>query len=99
MSSKTTKAPDDKGAEELDDLRNEIDRLTNALNEAKVKFLEVAGDDADGILHAASDAASEARDKAQEGWHELQTRIAENPVQSTLIAFGIGFILSRIILR
>ncbi|MDO8423436.1 MAG: hypothetical protein Q7S99_14880 [Parvibaculum sp.] len=99
MSSKTAKALDEKVTEELDDLRKEIDRLTTALEEARVKFLEAAGESADGLLHAASDAAGEARDKAQEGWHELQTRIAEKPVQSTLIALGIGFILSRIILR
>tara|TARA_R110000868_G_scaffold19374_2_gene83526 strand:+ start:11563 stop:11862 length:300 start_codon:yes stop_codon:yes gene_type:complete len=99
MSSKTAKALDEKVTEELDDLRNEIGRLTKALDEARAKFLDAAGEDAEGFLHAASDAAGDARDKAQEGWQELQTRIAEKPVQSTLIALGIGFILSRIILR
>lgn len=99
MSSKTAKALDEKVTEELDDLRNEVDRLTKALDEARASFLEAAGEGADGIFHAASDAAGDARDKAQEGWHELQTRISEKPVQSALIALGIGFIVSRIILR
>ncbi len=99
MSSKTAKALDEKVTEELDALRSEIDRLTTALDEARTKFIEAAGEDAEGLLHAAGEAASDARDKAQEGWQELQVRIAEKPVQSTLIALGIGFILSRILMR
>ena len=99
MSSKTAKALDEKVTEDLDKLRSEVDRLTMALDDAQAKFLEAAGEGAEGLLHTARDAAGDARDKAQEGWAELQTRIAEKPVQSTLIALGLGFVLSRIILR
>lgn len=38
-------------------------------------------------------------DRAQEGVRDLESLIKEHPVQSTLVAFGLGFVLSRIILR
>tara|TARA_R110002124_G_scaffold150906_1_gene317687 strand:- start:2437 stop:2736 length:300 start_codon:yes stop_codon:yes gene_type:complete len=99
MSGKSAKALDEKVTEELDDLRLEIERLTSALDEARTSFAEAAGESAETVLGAAAETAENISGKAQEGWHELQTRIAEKPVQSALIALGLGFILSRIILR
>ncbi|MGV8998257.1 MAG: hypothetical protein ACOH12_15065 [Parvibaculaceae bacterium] len=37
--------------------------------------------------------------RAQEGVNDLESLIKEHPVQSVLVAFGIGFVLSRVVLR
>lgn len=38
-------------------------------------------------------------ERAKEGVKDLEDLIREHPVQSTLVAFGLGFILSRLLSR
>lgn len=99
MTDKSTKAGDAKITEELDDLRAEVDRLTKALAEAKDVFAEEIGVQAEGLRESAEQVAEDVSERAQEGWRELQKQISDRPVQSALVAFGIGFVLSRLLSR
>lgn len=99
MTEKTAKAADDKVAQELDALRSEIERLTEALAEARSVIAEGVEEGAESLREAAGDFADGMSDRAQEGWKELQKQIAENPVPSALIALGLGFVLARLLTR
>tara|TARA_R110000824_G_scaffold390760_2_gene587400 strand:- start:65367 stop:65666 length:300 start_codon:yes stop_codon:yes gene_type:complete len=99
MSDKSSKASDAKLDAELEDLRAEVERLTKALDEAKTAMRESLGEHAETLREKAENVGGEINDKAKEGWHELQTQIAEKPVQSALIALGIGIVLSRLLSR
>lgn len=99
MTDKTAKAADAKITEDLDDLRAEVDRLTKALAEARSTFAEDAGVHAESLRESAENVAEDLSERAQEGWSELQKQISDNPVQSAVIAFGIGFALSRLLSR
>lgn len=99
MTDKATKSADAKVTEDLDDLRAEVDRLTKALDEARKTFAEDADAHAESLRESAENVAEDLSERAQEGWSELQKQISDNPVQSALIAFGIGFVLSRLLSR
>jgi hypothetical protein len=43
--------------------------------------------------------AEDISERAQEGLRELQAQIKEHPMQSALVAFSLGFILSRLLSR
>lgn len=99
MSDKNSKASDAKLDAELDDLRAEVERLNKALDEAKTAMRDVVGEHAESLREKAGAIGGDINDKAKEGWHELQTQITEKPVQSALIALGIGFVISRLLSR
>jgi ElaB/YqjD/DUF883 family membrane-anchored ribosome-binding protein len=99
MTDKAAKAADAKVTEDLDELRAEVDRLTKALAEARGTFAEDADAHAESLRESAENVAEDLSERAQEGWSELQKQISDNPVQSAIIAFGIGFVLSRLLSR
>lgn len=43
--------------------------------------------------------AEDLSERARDGIKDLEELIKEHPVQSTLIAFGLGFVLSRLLSR
>ncbi|MGB3808477.1 MAG: hypothetical protein WA943_00175 [Parvibaculum sp.] len=99
MTEKSAKA-DDKAAEELEQLRAEVERLTKDLADAKAMIAEDAqGDAPEGIRETAEDFAEDLSERAQEGWKELQQQISDHPVPSAFIALGIGFVLARLLSR
>lgn len=99
MTDKSTKSADARINEELDDLRSEVERLTKALADAKDAFVEDIGLGAESLRESAENTAEDVSERAQEGWRELQKQIADRPLQSALVAFGIGFVLSRLLSR
>jgi hypothetical protein len=82
-------------ADELDELRAEVERLTTALEEAKALIGESIEEGAGTIREKAEDLGA----RAQEGWKELEKQIVENPVPSALIALGLGFLIARLLTR
>ena len=74
--------------EAIKQLEAEIERLKQALDEALAHK-----------EHPLLDEANELRERAQEQMDELQERIEAHPVQSALIALGLGFLLGRLLPR
>ena len=85
-----------KTAEELEELKAEVERLTKALEDAKALIAEQAKAEEP---HTAFETAEEIGERVQEGLSDLQKQIGENPVPSALIAFAIGFLLGRVFTR
>lgn len=95
MTDKSNKAADAK----LEELHAEVERLTKALAEAQKTMTDGVEESTETLRETAGEMAGELNERAQEGISELQKQIAENPVQSALVAFGLGFILSRLLPR
>jgi len=99
MTEKKPKSPDSDVATELENLRAGVKRLTEELAKVQASFPENIGDRVEDLRETAEDFVEGLSEKAQEGWNELQAQISENPVQSALVAFGLGFVLSRLLSR
>ena len=95
----TNPKPHDADKAELDKLRAQVERLTEELAKAKEAEQARADDPVEQLREKAEEYAEGLSEKAQEGWDELQEQISKNPVQSALVAFGLGFILSRLLSR
>ena len=98
----TDKKPEPENANatpELESLRAEVKHLTEELAKAREAHPRNMGDTVEEFRETAEDFAEGLSEKAQEGWDELQEQISKNPVQSALVAFGLGFVLSRLLSR
>lgn len=75
----------------VEELQARIEELQKALDEARAAMPE----DAEGVL-----ADAEAiRERVQEGLQDIQQQIDAHPVPSALVAFGIGFLIGRLLTR
>lgn len=75
----------------IEDLQAQIEALEKALEDARAAM----PDEAEGVL-----ADAEAiRERVQEGLQDIQTQIDAHPVPSALVAFGIGFLIGRLLTR
>lgn len=75
----------------LEELQAQIAELQKALEEARAAMPE----EAEGVL-----ADAEAiRERVQDGLQDIQTQIDAHPVPSALLAFGIGFLVGRLLTR
>jgi ElaB/YqjD/DUF883 family membrane-anchored ribosome-binding protein len=90
MAEKSTKT-----ADELDELRAEVERLTAALEEAKA-FIEDSTAEGAGT---AREKAEEIGERVQDGLVDLQKQIDAHPLSSAIIAFAIGLLIGRVISR
>ena len=75
----------------IEELQAQIEALQKALEEARAASGEM-GDD----LAANAEAVAE---RMQEGLQDIQKQIDAHPVPSALLAFGIGFLIGRLIAR
>lgn len=75
----------------IEELQAQIEALQAALEEARAEAGE-AGED----LSANAEAVAE---RMQEGLQDIQKQIDAHPVPSALLAFGIGFLIGRLIAR
>ncbi|MDX5367458.1 MAG: hypothetical protein LPK88_13400 [Alphaproteobacteria bacterium] len=75
----------------IEELQAQIEALQKALEEARA-----AAGAADEDLAANAEAVAE---RMQEGLQDIQKQIDAHPVPSALLAFGIGFLIGRLIAR
>ncbi|MEP2827747.1 hypothetical protein [Parvibaculum sp.] len=79
------------GAASVEELQAQVEALQAALDEARAAMPE----EAEGVL-----ADAEAiRERVQDGLQDIQTQIDAHPVPSALLAFGIGFLIGRLLTR
>ncbi|MDZ4379892.1 MAG: hypothetical protein U0942_00955 [Parvibaculum sp.] len=74
----------------VEELQAQIEALQQALDEARA-----AAPDAESIL---ADAEA-VRERVQEGLQDVQKQIDAHPVPSALLAFGLGFLIGRLLTR
>tara|TARA_R110002110_G_scaffold39086_9_gene126751 strand:+ start:11583 stop:11855 length:273 start_codon:yes stop_codon:yes gene_type:complete len=79
----------------IEDLKAEVEALRKALDDAKADALEaLAGDVTDGLANAEA-----VRERVQEGLEDVQKQVEAHPVPSALLAFGLGFLIGRLLTR
>lgn len=75
----------------IEELQAQIEALQKALEEARAATGEMNDD-----LAANAEAVAE---RMQEGLQDIQKQIDAHPIPSALLAFGIGFLIGRLIAR
>lgn len=75
----------------IEELQAQIEALQKALEEAHAATGEI-DDDFAGNAEAVAE-------RMQEGLQDIQKQIDAHPVPSALLAFGIGFLIGRLIAR
>jgi len=75
----------------VEELQAQIEALRKALEEARA----AAPEEAESIL---ADAEA-VRERVQEGLQDIQGQIDAHPVPSALLAFGLGFLIGRLLTR
>ena len=75
----------------IEELQAQIEALQKALEEART----AAPEEAESIL---ADAEA-VRERVQEGLQDVQKQIDAHPVPSALLAFGLGFLIGRLLTR
>ena len=75
----------------IEELQAQIEALQKALEEARA----AAPEEAESIL---ADAEA-VRERVQEGLQDVQKQIDAHPVPSALLAFGLGFLIGRLLTR
>lgn len=82
-----------------DALRDDVEKLKSdiaALSATLGRYANATGQDAMRGLRHARDAAQE---RAQEAVHTVEQQIAQRPLPSILVAFGIGFLIGKLMDR
>jgi len=96
---KTTKASEDL-REEFDALRSEVTQMMALLKDRGSSYAEIISERAEEKLGDYQDKASEGieavYEKGAEGVEEVSKRIRKNPVGSLCVAFGLGYIISKL---
>jgi ElaB/YqjD/DUF883 family membrane-anchored ribosome-binding protein len=75
----------------IEELQAQIEALKLALQEAQTVTDEAAAQ--------LADEADALHERLQDNLKEISERIRSNPVQSTLLALGIGFLIGRLLSR
>lgn len=86
------KKPQDSTVEEL---QAQVEALKLALEEAQAAAAAAATEG----LEQGLENLELLRDRMQESFHDVQKRIDDHPIQSALVAFGVGFLIGRLIAR
>jgi ElaB/YqjD/DUF883 family membrane-anchored ribosome-binding protein len=82
---------DGRGDPTIEELQEQIEALKLALQEAQTVTDEAAAQ--------LADEADALHERLQDNLKEISERIRSNPVQSTLLALGIGFLIGRLLSR
>ena len=100
----TTKNDDvDVLKKDIEDLKSAVKTLTDDLRaaaESNAKSAgERAGDRLDDIRKDAADVARKAAERGRESAEAVADAVRDRPMQSLLVAFGVGLLLSRLLDR
>ena len=85
---------------EFESLRGEVTEMMALLKKKGGNYAEIVSDKAEEKLEDYQERASESIDavyeKGTEGVEEISKRIRKNPVGSLCVAFGLGYIISKL---
>lgn len=88
---------------EFENLKNQVNDLMNSIKnqgEHKAsKIMEKVGSKLEDYEEKASSKAHDIYDAGSEGLDSINAQIRKNPLMSLVIAFGTGYLLSRMLTR
>lgn len=100
MPAAKAKQENDDLREELAALRKEVSAMMSLLEDKSSSYAEEVGekvgDKLDSYQQSLQDSAEAACEMGGEGMDEIGKRISKNPVASICIAFGLGYLISKI---
>lgn len=85
--------------ESFSQLRRDVQQIVNDAMGTGKAGARVIGDHADRAYGQIKDGAKDLKDRGADQLDVIGKRIADNPLASAAIAFGVGFILSRLMSR
>jgi ElaB/YqjD/DUF883 family membrane-anchored ribosome-binding protein len=86
-------------ASDIDGLKNSLGQLRTDLNRLLNSALGMGKSSAADAVGGLKDRVNELKDKSADYTEALEQKITDNPLASTLVAIGIGFILAKLITR
>jgi len=96
----------DRMAEDFENLKSSFSQFRSDVTELLTQALgfgrhgaNMARDGANAAAVAARSHLSDLKDRGYEGVQSVEKRIEDNPLASALIAFGVGFVLAKILTR
>lgn len=89
----------DKSDTELDDLKKELETLRGDFSSLLDTLKKTSGAQAQAGVDAARDSAERLRGHASDAAASLESEIQDRPYTSILAAFGIGFLLGKLLDR
>lgn len=99
----TEMGTDDDMRNEFENLKNQVNDLMNSIKnqgEHKAnKIMEKVGSKLEDYEQKASSKAHDIYDAGSEGIDSINAQIRKNPLMSLVIAFGTGYVLSRMLTR
>jgi ElaB/YqjD/DUF883 family membrane-anchored ribosome-binding protein len=96
MTTKDTAGAFNSGTDYAADIaKSGIDHASSAIKDAARQSGHLADEALDGVQHTYQNA----KDAARRDFGEIERQIRENPVQTALIAIGVGFLIGRLATR
>jgi ElaB/YqjD/DUF883 family membrane-anchored ribosome-binding protein len=96
----------DRLSEDLEQLKSSFGQLRSDVTDLLTRAMGfgrhgayMARDGASAAVDVARSRLSDLKDRGYEGVQSVEQRIEENPLTSALIAFGVGFVLAKILTR
>lgn len=81
------------------DLKTDLTKIIHDAVATGRESAHVVGGRASDAMSGVKDQASALKDKSSETLEALGDKIGENPVASTLVAFGVGFLIAKLLTR
>lgn len=89
----------DKSQNEIDELKRELETLRTDFSQVMDSLKRTSSAQAQAGVNAARDSADKLRGHAQDAADTLEGEIQARPYTSVLTAFGVGFVLGKLLDR
>lgn len=84
---------------DLDELRDEVSKLRSDITDIADTLTKLAGDAVTDGQNRFRQSSARTREKAREVWGGLEHELEERPLTSVAVAFGLGFVLGKLLDR
>lgn len=85
--------------QELDNLKSELSNIREDLSNLMAALKEEAGSQASRVSEKMKAGYEASRDAGQKAYEKARQTVEDKPLVSVLAAFGIGFLMGKLLLR
>jgi ElaB/YqjD/DUF883 family membrane-anchored ribosome-binding protein len=89
----------DRFASDLETLQNNFGQLREDVTTLLNNAVGTARHGAGALRHRASDAVDDLKDRGADSLEQIGKKIAQQPIASTFIAMGVGFLVAKLFAR
>lgn len=84
---------------DLDELRDEVSKLRSDITDIADTLTKLAGDVVTDGQHRFKQSSERTREKAKDAWSGIEHELEERPLTAVAAAFGLGFVLGKLLDR